>query len=150
MEYMQGGSLKSLMHSIGGLPEKVVANITKKVLECLLYFHKKNETYGGISTSQVLFTKAGTIKFGLGLSQRLNNQSSTEKSDVYSLGLLILQSFLGDCELIPSFTTDCCILHSLESHPIISRLTSQVKEFLCLCLRQDLARPSVEELIKHD
>mmetsp|Transcript_27921 Transcript_27921/g.27607 ORF Transcript_27921/g.27607 Transcript_27921/m.27607 type:complete len:152 (+) Transcript_27921:566-1021(+) len=151
MEYMPGGSLKNLIDTCGSLPERQVSFIAKKVLECLKYFHGKGETYGGISTSQVLFTKSGSIKFGLGLSQRLRTKVPSVAVDIYSIGLLVLNSVIGDSDLIPSTSNECCAFHSIEANPMVNRLTPQIKDFLCLCLNENSSkRPTAQELLKHE
>ena len=60
---MNNGSLQNLIESAGNLPEGILKNITFQLIKILEIFHKKfNISVGGISPSQILFNKNGTIK----------------------------------------------------------------------------------------
>ncbi|CAG9334652.1 unnamed protein product [Blepharisma stoltei] len=148
-EFIEGGSLKDLLENVICIPEKQLARIAKKVLECLVYFHKKNRYLGTISASQILFTKTGSIRLGPCLSQRLETTTFSESSDVFSLGIIVLSALCSDFEVLEPKT--CCIFHSIPHNPLLSRFSPQVKLFLCQTLQIDeRSRPSSQELLAQE
>lgn len=149
MEYVNGGSLSDVLDTAVWVPEKQLARIVKKLLECLEYFHNKNRFLGSIGPSQILFTKSGSIRLGPCLSQRLETDEISAQHDVYSLGMLVLTSLTSDYEILETMT--CCVFHSIPDNPVVNRLSSQVSSFLCKALQKDPRfRPSAQELLKHE
>ena len=63
MELVDGGSLQSLLESVGNLPEMPIKSIATQLLEALYDVHiKLNNIHGAISPSQILFDRSGNIK----------------------------------------------------------------------------------------
>jgi len=146
MEYLEGGSLSSILDEVASFPETVVVYIVKRLIKILKFFHDQAGSYGRLKASQVLFKKDGLVKLGLGLSKK---QPSSD--DIYDLGYLALQALFGDESLLqPVSKPTCCLLHSLNSNPILRKLSSESKDFLC-CTLQTLPerRPSLRELKFH-
>ncbi|CAG9316584.1 unnamed protein product [Blepharisma stoltei] len=151
-DHMHGGSLSNLLHTLGAIPEKPLAYIAKKVLKGLAFFHCKNEIYGGISPTQILFSRNGHVKLSLGLTKRRSNQVMSIPNDIYALGQLLLTCLCGGITITEDTSPqECCLMHSLGSDPFIDRLSSKAKSFLCLCLQHTASRrPSAVSLLEHE
>jgi serine/threonine protein kinase len=119
LEYMDAGSLSEVLSKSGPIPENIMAKITKQVLQGLNYLHKKlHLIHRDIKPSNILINKAGQVKisdFGVSgqlahtLSQcaswvgtvtymspeRIRGSSYSYDSDIWSLGLALLECALG-------------------------------------------------------
>ena len=62
MEYVDGGSLFSLIKSTGPLPEEVASNFTRQVLEGLEYLHIHKIIHRDIKCANVLVDRHGKVK----------------------------------------------------------------------------------------
>lgn len=62
MEFVEGGSIASLIKTYGSFPEKVAARYTKQILEGLEYLHYHNVVHRDIKGANVLVTRNGIVK----------------------------------------------------------------------------------------
>lgn len=119
LEYMNGGSLADLLKASGTISERVLANVTTQVLRGLVYLHKTlHLIHRDIKTSNLLLNTKGKVKiadFGVSgqlahtLSQavtwvgtvtymspeRISGKSYSYDSDLWSLGLTLVECALG-------------------------------------------------------
>ncbi|KAF1350965.1 putative MAP kinase [Delphinella strobiligena] len=117
MEYCEGGSLDSVYREVkklgGRTGEKVLGKVAEGVLNGLTYLHSHRIIHRDIKPSNILLTKSGEVKlcdfgvsgeFGtkgdantfIGTSyymapERITGQSYTITSDVWSLGVTLLE-----------------------------------------------------------
>ncbi|TIA16192.1 MAP kinase [Aureobasidium pullulans] len=117
MEYCEGGSLDSVYREVkklgGRTGEKVLGKVAEGVLNGLTYLHSHRIIHRDIKPSNILLTRAGEVKlcdfgvsgeFGtkgdantfIGTSyymapERITGQSYTITSDVWSLGVTLLE-----------------------------------------------------------
>jgi len=117
MEFCEGGSLDSIYREVkklgGRTGEKVLGKVAEGVLNGLTYLHKHRIIHRDIKPSNILLTRAGEVKlcdfgvsgeFGtkgdantfIGTSyymapERITGQSYTITSDVWSLGVTLLE-----------------------------------------------------------
>jgi serine/threonine protein kinase len=66
MEFMNGGSLHSLLDTAMMLTEKVTKKIVWSVLHAIDAIHSNDLYHGGIKDSQILLTRDGKIKLNIG------------------------------------------------------------------------------------
>ncbi|OMJ70634.1 hypothetical protein SteCoe_31336 [Stentor coeruleus] len=163
MEYMAGDSLARLCESIGAIPEKVLRGICRKILIALDKHHKKTGPHGGIDLKQIMLTREGKAKLGLGLTSRLNlkEEISNKKlfsssEDVFDLGAAMLAASLGGSEWSNEYLNlegECCLLHSAmicTEIPYLSRFSRSYCEFLCATTQYNIEkRLAVYDLIEH-
>lgn len=119
LEYMNAGSLASILQKVGRIPEQILAMITLLLLRGLEYLHKTQKIiHRDIKPSNILLTTAGAVKiadFGVSGSIRnsfdcMSNYAGTvlfmsperilgknyfSDVDLWSLGLLLLESATG-------------------------------------------------------
>ncbi|EGD72830.1 STE/STE7/MEK1 protein kinase [Salpingoeca rosetta] len=123
MEYMDGGSLDVVLRRVGRIPENVIAVICSKVVEGLLYLHNElSVMHRDIKPSNILVNSDGAVKlcdFGVSgelqgslaysfvgtrsymAPERLKGQKYTVTSDVWSLGLSLIELATGHFPIPP-------------------------------------------------
>lgn len=126
LEYVPGGSVKSLLLHFGRLTEATIQYFTKQILEGLSYLHYRGILHRDLKSDNLLLDIDGTVKISdFGISKRsrdiyANNaemsmqgtifwmapevihnviknqrQGYSAKVDVWSLGCVILEMFVG-------------------------------------------------------
>ena len=187
MEYMGGRSLdaiyKNLLRRGGRISEKVLGKIAEAVLRGLSYLHEKKVIHRDIKPQNILLNEKGQVKlcdFGVsgeavnslattftGTSfymapERIQGQPYSVTSDVWSLGLTILEVANGKfpCSSekmaanIAPFELLMWILTftpELKDEPESNILWSpSFKSFIDYCLKKDSReRPSPRQMINH-
>jgi len=149
LDYMNSGSVQTLMDKVGGLPEAVLANLACQALRAVGYLHKKGLVHGQLSASQLLLDSDGILKLGPGLSGRLaaEGREYTFQDDIAALGRILLAARLGGEDWFEVARTDaCCLLDGLEE--LLVRTSAQLLDFLRKCLHPESRQP-IEELLQH-
>ncbi|WVZ12407.1 hypothetical protein V8G54_016937 [Vigna mungo] len=121
LEYMDGGSLADLLRKVKTIPEPFLAAICKQVLKGLVYLHhEKHIIHRDLKPSNLLINHIGEVKitdFGVSaIMESTSGQANTfigtynymsperingsqrgynYKSDIWSLGLILLECALG-------------------------------------------------------
>ncbi|XP_024141929.2 serine/threonine-protein kinase STE20 isoform X2 [Oryzias melastigma] len=83
MEYIPGGSIASIIHRFGPLPERVLALYTQQILEGVAYLHRNRVIHRDIKGNNVMLMPTGVIKLiDFGCARRLSCLNSTFSSSV--------------------------------------------------------------------
>mmetsp|Transcript_12569 Transcript_12569/g.21452 ORF Transcript_12569/g.21452 Transcript_12569/m.21452 type:complete len:914 (-) Transcript_12569:152-2893(-) len=115
LQLMDGGSLQFASEILNGIDEPALSHITAMCLEGLRFMHNLGIMHRDIKTQNILIglkervvkltdfghavkntmgkTFAGTIEYMS--PERLNNQSYTYAADIWSLGLCVVECFMG-------------------------------------------------------
>ncbi|KAB5552546.1 hypothetical protein DKX38_009857 [Salix brachista] len=125
LEYMDGGSLADFLISVKKIEEPYLAAVCKQVLKGLLYLHhEKHIIHRDLKPSNLLINHRGEVKitdFGVSaIMQSTSGQANTfvgtyvymsperisgerydYKSDIWSLGLILLECATGRFSFIP-------------------------------------------------
>ncbi|RLO05844.1 hypothetical protein DYB28_001735 [Aphanomyces astaci] len=74
LEYMDGGSLENVVHQLGALPERILANITYQILCGLSYLKSRKRVHRDIKPSNILLNSKGEVKLtDFGIATELHN-----------------------------------------------------------------------------
>ena len=178
MEYVPGGSIRSLLDRFGRLDETVIRVYTRQILLGLEYLHMNNIAHRDIKGANVLVTNDGTIKLAdFGASKRLSSQSSTggvkgtplwmapevikeqqtergwKRADVCSVGCTIIEMASGKPPWSQYSNPVTAMYHiaCVENMPALPQwLSDRAVDFLSLCFERDAAnRPDVTSLLLH-
>lgn len=182
LEFMDGGTLAELVEKCGGkLPENVLGKLTAQLLQGLSYLHKTMHIiHRDIKPQNILLNSKGQAKItDFGVSgelastqamaktfvgthkymspNRITGKQHSAKSDVWSLGLVVLEAALG---FFPygagdaSKQTFFALLMEIVNKPApqlpADQFSPEFVQFIADCLQKEEAnRPDSTELLKH-
>lgn len=188
LEYVPGGSVKTLLIKFGRFPEPTIRFLNRQILEGLSYLHSRGILHRDLKADNLLLDIDGTIKISdFGISKRsrdiyTNNaemsmqgtifwmapevihnviknqkQGYSAKVDVWSLGCVILEMFVGR----RPWSTEEAIgamykLGSSKQAPPIPEdakpyVSTVGKNFLdCCFVIEPKKRPTAHELMDHE
>lgn len=173
MEYVPGGSLRSILDQFGPLQDRVASRFTKQILNGLGYLHYHQVIHRDIKCANVLVNVDGVTKLAdFGSAQFFTEASGTHgtpfwmppevirgenvgwQADIWSLGCSIIEMMTGDTPFKDIGSNMKILYYIAGSDPIqlsdkISNLTT--RDFIMQCLQRDPSkRPSVATLLNHD
>jgi len=176
MEYVSGGSIKSLINKFGPLDESTIKIYTKQILEGLLYLHKNKIIHMDIKAANILVSSDGKVKLSdFGCSSNLdfmknknqiidtikgslpwmapeviNDMAYSLKSDIWSLGCTLIEMASGKTpwgEFDNMMNAIYSISKSNKLPTIPDNLSNDAKFFITECLNRNVSdRPNVSEL----
>uniref|UniRef100_A0A3P9AVL7 Mitogen-activated protein kinase kinase kinase 19 n=1 Tax=Maylandia zebra TaxID=106582 RepID=A0A3P9AVL7_9CICH len=83
MEYIPGGSIASIIHRFGPLPERVLALYTQQILEGVAYLHMNRVIHRDLKGNNVMLMPTGVIKLiDFGCARRLSYMHHTTCNSV--------------------------------------------------------------------
>ncbi|VAI51763.1 unnamed protein product [Triticum turgidum subsp. durum] len=174
-EYMDGGSLADFIGTVGTIPERFLAAICKQVLEGLMYLHDEMHViHRDLKPSKILINHTGEVKissifnvcakvssslsrsdsfigtFNYMAPERISGQAHDCLSDIWSLGLIIVECATGKFPYPPreSFYE---LLEAVVDQPSPSAPADQFSEEFCsffsACMQKEAShRPSAQVL----
>lgn len=174
MEYVEGGSLASILKKLGGpLPEALVSKFVKQVLSGLIYLHSQGVVHRDIKGANILTAKDGEVKLAdFGVATKLSetvktmsfagtpywmapemveNGHGTSACDIWSLGCTVIELITGfppyyDLDVMPAMFR----LVQDPNPPLPSGISSKLTDFLLACFQKEpLIRVSASELMSH-
>jgi len=177
LEYMNRGSLQSILDDIGEVDEFVLKIVAKQVLLGLADMHAKGQIHRDIKPANILLSSAGRAKIsdfgiakGLGPAEeaqsfvgtqiymspeRIMSKPYSYVSDIWSFGLTLHALAAGKFPYEPSKSGSFIHLFQTitkEAAPKLPRLkySKELRSFLSHCLEKDPeARWSAEKLLTH-
>ncbi|KAK1902783.1 Mitogen-activated protein kinase kinase kinase 19 [Dissostichus eleginoides] len=85
MEYIPGGSIASILHRFGPLPERVLALYTHQILEGVAYLHLNRVIHRDLKGNNIMLMPTGVIKLiDFGCARRLSclNHTASNSGDL--------------------------------------------------------------------
>lgn len=142
MEYVKGKSLETyLLESPGGLSLSLIVNVLNEVAKGMAYAHQNGVVHRDLKPGNILVTPSGQVKivdFGLARSvetqarltqtgecvgtpmymapEQVRGQAADFRADVYGLGVVAFEIFLGRPPYPPDSWFD--LANSIVNHPI--------------------------------
>ncbi|TYJ24937.1 hypothetical protein E1A91_A07G013700v1 [Gossypium mustelinum] len=181
LEYMDGGSLADFLKNVKSIPEPYLAAICKQVLKGLIYLHhEKHIIHRDLKPSNLLINHRGEVKitdFGVsaimtstsGLAssfvgtynymspERIIGGNYGNKSDIWSLGLVLLECATGEFPYSPpdqaeGWTNFYELMEQIVQQPPPSAPSNDFSpefcSFISACVRKDpKERKSAPELL---
>ncbi|MQM15577.1 hypothetical protein Taro_048523 [Colocasia esculenta] len=183
LEYMDAGTLESLLHQRRRFPEAALADVARQVLKGLAYLHAQKIVHRDIKPSNLLVNRSGEIKISdFGVSKVMTRTltpcdsyvgtcayMSPERfdpgtyggsydgyaGDVWSLGLTVLELYLGHFPLLPEgqrpdWATLMCAICFGERPSLPDSASEDLRGFVDCCLQRDAnKRWTAEQLLAH-
>ncbi|GJM94381.1 hypothetical protein PR202_ga11021 [Eleusine coracana subsp. coracana] len=157
LEYMDRGSLADIIKQVKTILEPYLAVLCKQVLEGLFYLHhERHVIHRDIKPSNLLVNRKGEVKITDFGPERISGSSYDYKSDIWSLGLVILECAIGRFPYIPSegegWLSFYELLEAIVDQPPPSAPADQFSpefcSFITSCIQKDPAeRMSASELL---
>eukprot|EP00750_Incisomonas_marina_P026402 INCI5904.1.p1 GENE.INCI5904.1~~INCI5904.1.p1 ORF type:complete len:866 (-),score=169.27 INCI5904.1:1844-4441(-) len=174
MEFMNGGSLQDIVDNGGCQSEKVLANISARVLHGLAFIHESHQIHRDIKPSNLLINHFGEVKisdFGtvreledtmakaktfvgtlLYMSpERMRAEPYTYKSDIWSFGVSLLSCAQGEFPF-PETASYWELLEEVSKGELDlpAHFSANFRDFLRLALKKRASdRPSARQLLRH-
>eukprot|EP01113_Clastostelium_recurvatum_P037254 TRINITY_DN5420_c0_g2_i1.p1 TRINITY_DN5420_c0_g2~~TRINITY_DN5420_c0_g2_i1.p1 ORF type:complete len:1097 (-),score=420.63 TRINITY_DN5420_c0_g2_i1:391-3681(-) len=172
LEFVENGSLASIVKKYGVFPESLVAVYIAQVLVGLLYLHEQGVVHRDIKGANILTTKEGVIKLAdFGVATKFEDEGAsavvgtpywmapeiielngaTTKADIWSVGCTVIELLTGqppyyDLGPMPALfriVQDDC-------PPLPEGISPALKDWLSLCFQKDpMLRVSANKLLKH-
>nr|VDC74281.1 unnamed protein product [Brassica rapa] len=183
LEYMDGGSLEDFLKSVKTIPESYLSAIFKQVLQGLIYLHHdKHIIHRDLKPSNLLVNHRGEVKitdFGVstvmtntaGLAntfvgtynymspERIVGNKYGNKSDIWSLGLVVLECATGKFPYLPpdeeeTWSSVFELMEAIVDQPPPTlpseSFSPELSSFISTCLQKDPnSRSSARELMEH-
>ncbi|XP_020097071.1 mitogen-activated protein kinase kinase 1-like isoform X1 [Ananas comosus] len=171
LEYMDRGSLSCILKQLRKINEPELSIICKQVLRGLVYLHNERRIiHRDIKPSNLLVNKRGEVKiadFGVSAMlarskeeritvtgtcnymspERISNAKYGYKSDIWSLGLVILECAIGRFPYVPSeeegWSNIYELLETIVNQPPPSatdEFSPEFRSFISSCLQKDPKR----------
>lgn len=163
MEFIEGDDLSVLLRRIGRLPSERAAEISRQICLGLNAIHKAGILHRDLKPANIIIDSKGIAKitdFGIagieseiqGLETRvgtpaymspeqITGEDVTQKSDIYSLGLLIYEIFTGK-QAVEGNSIDELIEKHRHRNPtrpseFVENITPAVEDLISRCLEKD-------------
>jgi len=178
LEYMDGGALSDVIGRVGPLPEPIVSNIALHVAHGLEFLHRKHLIHRDIKPSNILLNSGGPVKIAdFGVSgelanslaetaswcgtmtymspERIQGASYSYDSDVWALGLSVMECALGRFPYTHASEDPAAIFWDLL-HQIVQNAVPELPEgysedfstFVTACLAKEPSRrPTAADLL---
>lgn len=173
MEYANGGSLSSLLAKKGPMPEVIALKYIKSILIGIDFLHSRNIIHRDIKAANVLLLdgEAKLADFGLAYDvndfgdqvsivsgspnwmapEVLNMHPMTTKSDIWSIGALVIELLTGKPPFshlpVPVVLT---LIKEKQTVPIPENISESAKQFIMCCIeRKPSKRPTAADLLHH-
>ena len=177
MEYIDGGSLDTLIKSLGCFPESVVAIYVRQMLAGLEYLHGQGVIHRDIKGGNILTTRDGVVKLAdFGVATKLaedgearantfagtpywaapeviemQGTASRSARDIWSLGCTVFELLKGRP---PNFDCNNALAAMTkivrEPMPLPEGVSAECRAFLAECFTKDpTLRPDARALLAH-
>lgn len=165
LELMDGGSLRDIVKRLPNpvIPESILSKVTQQILNGIMYLHKiKHQVHRDIKPDNVLINSSGAVKlsdFGIskelemtmGLCntfvgtmiymspERIHGKKYSYSSDIWSLGLMIIELAKGSYPY-PKANTYIEMIENIMSSPepnLSPSFSLEIRDFISHCVKKN-------------
>ena len=87
LEYVAGGSVATMLVNYGSLPEQLISNFVRQILQGLNYLHSKDIIHRDIKGANILVDNKGTVKISdFGISKRVEASTLLHPQPAFKRG----------------------------------------------------------------
>ena len=175
LEFVENGSLASIVKKFGVFKEKLCLRYLVQVLEGLAYLHDQGVIHRDIKGANILTTKTGVVKladFGVAINleetanegecvvgtpywmapEIIKMEGVTAKCDIWSVGCVVIELMTGKppyFELAPMAAL-FRIVQDVGGPPLPNGISNVLRDFLGACFKGTAElRKSAVELLEH-
>ncbi|CAD8089005.1 unnamed protein product [Paramecium primaurelia] len=174
LEYMDVGSIDTLIKKVKNLNEPVMALLLYQILLGIDYLHnKKKIIHRDIKPQNILVNKKGEIKitdFGISGTietmqqrktyvgtavymspERLNGEMYGKDSDIWSIGILTTESLMGKHPIQKTQFIDMVNeISTFNIENVQAKISAEMKNFISMCVKlKPEERATVDQLLNH-
>ncbi|EGG21702.1 putative protein serine/threonine kinase [Cavenderia fasciculata] len=172
LEYVENGSLSSIIKKFGKFPETLVSVYIRQVLEGLVYLHEQGVVHRDIKGANILTTKEGKIKLAdFGVATKFDDLQAasvvgtpywmapeiielngcTTKSDIWSVGCTVIELLTGQPPYYDLGPMPALFRIVQDDCPTLPEgISPALKDWLMQCFQKDPnLRISAQKLLKH-
>eukprot|EP01134_Creolimax_fragrantissima_P007987 CFRG7987T1 len=172
LEYVENGSLQSIVKKFGQFPERLISVYIQQVLVGLVYLHDQGVIHRDIKGANILTTKAGTVKLAdFGVATQLQDQEegtvvgtpywmapeiielagAREVSDIWSVGCVVIELLTGNPPYFNLAPMPALFRIVQDDHPPLPSTVSPVlKDFLLQTfIKEPNMRVSAKKALRH-
>ena len=175
LEYLPGGSIKSLINRIGPFSEQHAKIYIKQMLDGMQYLHKNKIVHRDLKGANLLLDADGVVRVSdFGSSKQYGDKIESgflktirgsiawtapevvkqighgRKADIWSIGCTVYEMLTGSPPWVELDYIQMLVklAKTSEVPQLPEDLSSEAKEFLSLCLQRDpTSRPTVSQLL---
>ncbi len=150
MEYVQGKTLKDLIHEKGRIPVDTAVEIMRQITEAIHHAHTQRVIHRDIKPQNILISHGGQVKvtdFGIAVAmdsatvtnneqvmgsvhyfspEQAKGKLTSEQSDIYSLGIVFYEMLTGQVPYIGESPISVALKHLNEDVRPPSELNSEI------------------------
>jgi serine/threonine protein kinase len=174
LEFMENGSLASVLDKFGPLPEVLVISYLHQILIGLQYLHEHGVLHRDIKAANILINKDGDIKVAdFGVAEQINKDASarysvvgtpywmapeviemhapTAASDIWAVGATIIEMLSSKPPYFDMSPISAIFRIVQDPHPPIpANLSENMSNIIMQCFTRDSTkRPTAAQLLKH-
>jgi hypothetical protein len=171
LDFVEGGSLHSILEKFGPIPERLAVCYVKQILHGLNYLHSRGVIHRDIKCGNILVTKDGSVKladfgiamrFGDGSAQAVGSpywmapevielQGSSSAADIWALGCTIIELLTGSPPYYELNQVQAMFsMVENEMPPIPKQISTPMESFLKRCFkRAPEDRDTAQQLLRH-
>lgn len=127
MDFVSGGSIRSLLRDYGKLHESQAASFTQQMLEGLVYLHSRNIVHRDLKGDNLLVEPSGVLKLAdFGTAGVVSALSTREiGGTAYFMSPEVLTKESAVTEKTDIWSVGCCVLEMLVGKPPLANLQGQ-------------------------
>lgn len=175
LEYIPGGSLRTILDKYGGLSQKVIKTYAYQIIKGLQYLHIHQVMHRDLKSANILITDDAIVKLiDFGCSKRINDgeismsligspywmapevalqQGHSYSSDIWSFGCLLIEMCTGNppwSEYSNKAVEVIKLISTPEKLPNFPECPLALLELIKWCLnRNPEERPTADQVIRH-